>query len=171
VSRCRRAPIAAPQIRPPMPPELAVYSEGDRAARRDEPEPAGQIVIVAAFRSSTASMGFGYMSRRCSLCFLRRRTARCRLDDACLRGSAAYSAHASQPACFASPTSASVTTNTSTNGPQSSPPASNAPLTCDLHHLDRAEQAIGHSRRRPGGSHRHGPRRRSVPRGGAAPLA
>ncbi len=91
-------------------PELAVYSEGDRAARRDEPEPAGQIVIVAAFRSSTASMGFGYMSRRCSLCFLRRRTARCRLDDACLRGSAAYSAHASQPACFASPTSASIST-------------------------------------------------------------
>jgi hypothetical protein len=34
---------------------------GSYKPARYEPAPAGQIVIVAAFRSSTASMGFGYI--------------------------------------------------------------------------------------------------------------
>jgi hypothetical protein len=38
----------------------------DKRDARYEPAPAGQIVIVAASRSSTASMGFGYIRRRCT---------------------------------------------------------------------------------------------------------
>ncbi len=39
---------------------------GSYKPARYEPAPAGQIVIVAALRSSAVSMGFGYIRRRCT---------------------------------------------------------------------------------------------------------